>query len=588
MLNRLEKLTGAEKFGAEISQIRTNLFTEKFRLVILGQFKRGKTTFINALLSADVLPTDVIPVTATITEIQYRDQPGALVSFFDQAPKEIGTEELHHFISESENPKNKSKVDKVDVYYPAAVLEHGFTLVDTPGVGSIHEHNSRLTREYIPQADAAIFLLSADPPVTEIELSFLKFLEPLVPKLFYVLNKKDYLDEKSLVRVIEFNQQVLQNALAHEIEIMPLSARQALQGQINNHPEQLKESGLPRLQKELESFLLQERGKLFLTSNLTRFTRVCQEWKNLIEIDRRAREMTGEQLSENLQKFNEYMKDLDRHVDRLTFLLEGIKTRILEYYDRESQVFFKQTCKSIHETALDYGHQHLQNTKKDLVEEIEEIVNQQIVDTFEPFRLSVENKIAQKYKEHIDDLGKEVSAIVQEVYRYSASLFKIERTNQFAESAWKYKSEFTYKTWENPSNLQSMERVLVLSLPRFLFMRRLKKQLKEQIASKTDRQIGRLRGDLFYRLTNNNNDFLYEFKNHLERIREAISTLITKNLRLKEEGDQELQETGRVQQLIWESLEKLLTEAQNLQDILGNTAKQTLDSEGNQRENRYI
>jgi predicted GTPase len=171
---KLEQVIPEKHLVKLLADIRQNLQQEHFRLVILGQFKRGKSTFINALLGNTILPTDVIPVTAVITEIHYGPAPEAQVSFLGSSVQTIPLDQLEPYVSESQNPKNQKKVDKVAIYYPAEMLKKGVILVDTPGVGSIHEHNTRLTQEYLVQADAAVFIFSADPPLTELEQDFLK------------------------------------------------------------------------------------------------------------------------------------------------------------------------------------------------------------------------------------------------------------------------------------------------------------------------------------------------------------------------------------------------------------------------------
>ena len=88
------------------------------------------------------------------------------------------------FVTEEGNPKNRLGVEEVEILHPAPILQHGVVLIDTPGVGSTFTHNTRSTLNFLPQCDAALFVVSADPPLTEVETEFLKVVKSKVERLF--------------------------------------------------------------------------------------------------------------------------------------------------------------------------------------------------------------------------------------------------------------------------------------------------------------------------------------------------------------------------------------------------------------------
>ena len=85
---------------------------------------------------------------------------------------------------------------QVEISHPAAILKHGVVLIDTPGIGSTFTHNTEATLNFLPQCDAALFVVSADPPLTEVEAEFLKEVRSRVSRLFFIFNKVDYLNEQ--------------------------------------------------------------------------------------------------------------------------------------------------------------------------------------------------------------------------------------------------------------------------------------------------------------------------------------------------------------------------------------------------------
>jgi ribosome biogenesis GTPase A len=185
--------------------LEEKLATGQLHLAVLGQMKRGKSSFINALLGADVLPTGVLPVTAIITEIRYGSEPQATVMYTTGALREsvaIGT--LADYITEVGNPGNTKQVASVEISYPSAFLESGIVLIDTPGIGSTHAHNTETTESYLEYVDAGIVVLSVDLPITEVESQFLRRIKGEIPKLFFIVNKTDIGTPDELSKITEF------------------------------------------------------------------------------------------------------------------------------------------------------------------------------------------------------------------------------------------------------------------------------------------------------------------------------------------------------------------------------------------------
>ena len=175
----------------KLLSLEEKLESNQLHLAVLGQMKRGKSSFINALLGAEVLPTGVLPVTAVITKIRYGPYPDATVLFTTGRQERTALSTLADYITETGNPGNRKQVASVEINYPSPFLNGGMILVDTPGIGSTHSHNTRTTEGYLENIDAGIVVLSVDPPITEVESLFIKDMKKEIPKLFFILNKID-------------------------------------------------------------------------------------------------------------------------------------------------------------------------------------------------------------------------------------------------------------------------------------------------------------------------------------------------------------------------------------------------------------
>jgi Dynamin family len=163
--------------------------------VCVGQFKRGKSTLLNALIGMDVLPAGVIPVTSVVTVLRHGEQLGARVRFQDHQWMSADVSALADYVTEERNPDNRKGVSGVEVFVPSDLLAHGMSLVDTPGLGSVTEAGAAATHAFVPHIDAALVVLGADPPISGDELALIDRIADKTPRLIYVLNKADRVSE---------------------------------------------------------------------------------------------------------------------------------------------------------------------------------------------------------------------------------------------------------------------------------------------------------------------------------------------------------------------------------------------------------
>lgn len=194
-------------------ELREKIRTNRFNLVVVGQFKRGKTSLINALLGAEILPVSVVPLTSIVTVMTYGEALRIKVYFNNNKVSEIKTESLSEYVTEKGNPKNRKNIREVVVTYPSPYLKDGVRLIDTPGVGSIYQHNTDVAYQYLPRSDAALFLLSVDQPMNQAEIDFLMDVKEYANKIFFILNKADYLQENDLHEAVEISRTTLREEM---------------------------------------------------------------------------------------------------------------------------------------------------------------------------------------------------------------------------------------------------------------------------------------------------------------------------------------------------------------------------------------
>ncbi len=194
-------------------------------IAVLGQFKAGKSSFLNGFIEKDLLPTGVVPLTSVITRITYGEKERALVTFADGRIDETSITCIDEYVSESKNQENRKNVLWVDLELPELKPYRGLRFVDTPGLGSIFKHNSEVTERWVPEIGIAMIAVSADRPLSEGEILLIKEAEKYSPDIVLLLTKVDLFTESQISEIIEFMESSLRKAFDRDIPIYCFSSK---------------------------------------------------------------------------------------------------------------------------------------------------------------------------------------------------------------------------------------------------------------------------------------------------------------------------------------------------------------------------
>jgi len=194
-------------------------------VAILGQFKAGKSSFVNSLVGRDVLPVGVIPVTTVITRLRFGERERAVITFYDGTTKEIPVSALDEYTSEAKNPSNEKNVETVDIELPGLADYAGLRLVDTPGLGSVFKAHMEVSANWLPEAGAAVLAVSADRPLSENDLQLIRELTQYTPRIILLLTKADLLTPSQQEEVVRFFEDTLKRELNREFPIYLYSTK---------------------------------------------------------------------------------------------------------------------------------------------------------------------------------------------------------------------------------------------------------------------------------------------------------------------------------------------------------------------------
>lgn len=420
--------------AARLNTLRERLQQRRLQIAVLGQFKRGKSTFVNALIGVPVLPTAVVPLTAIPTFIAWRSEPLIQVSFTDGKPAEHFTpkdahairEVLSRFVTEEANAKNHLHVERVDLFYPADILADGTVLIDTPGIGSTLAHNTEAALRVIPECDASLFIVSADPPITETEVAYLRKLKPKIGQTFFIMNKIDYLGAEDRRNVVAFLRKVLEEELLIKsgAPIFCVSARAALSAKQANDRQAVSDSGLADVEEHLLRYLSTEKTQALTDAIKQKAADVVERAISEVELRMQAFKIPLKDLQEKSTAFAHSLAIIED--ERLTVgdLLAGDKRRLID--NLETQIArFRGTALleliPVIDTGLSLSESEWQRYIKSEVSAAIERLFTRAAEDFVADYSSQAEAILSNHKRRIDEL-------VEEVRRTAAHTFDVALT----------------------------------------------------------------------------------------------------------------------------------------------------------------
>lgn len=384
---RERTLNRADVLRAAADRLQHNQFT----LAVVGEFSRGKSSLINAMLDApDLLPTSIKPSTAAITVLQYApDPPRASVLFRDGSVREnLPLECLREYccasgldgsalhpplgstlarmrtggltedaaIQEMERQVREAlplpAVHQVNVWYPSPLLADGVVLVDTPGIGSVNPEHGEATRAFIHKADAVIFLINTDPVISASECNFLTFLQDYTSRFLFVVTKTDRFDEAERRESMAYTREVIREFTGiADPPIFPVSAKRYMEARAAGSEEGMRESGLPQFLSALQLFLIRERGHAFIREHVMTALTHLNELRSATEMELEAMRLTRTDLQQRLQATQPGLAMARQARDRILERLDHELAQIPEALGGEADILWIRLSASLREAV---------------------------------------------------------------------------------------------------------------------------------------------------------------------------------------------------------------------------------------------
>jgi len=310
------------------------LESERFHLVVLGEFNHGKSTFVNALLGSDILPTGITPTTASINHVVFAQHPTSRVVLTTGESRYLDPQQLKEWVTVAGG--HAGEVAYVEVGYPSNLLENQVVLVDTPGVNDLNEQRAEVTYGYVPRADAVVFLLDAGQALKDSEREFLRsrVLESARDRLIFVLGKMDMLSADERVAVTDYVKGGLAQLMPEPV-VFPLSAKDWAKSKD-------AASGMPELLAYLERFLARDRAQVILDNAAADASRTAGYLENNLGVRMRAYDLDLGELEQRIAAVREQLDTSKRKLDELHIRIDADAASIKNQVELELEAFARE------------------------------------------------------------------------------------------------------------------------------------------------------------------------------------------------------------------------------------------------------
>ncbi len=428
----------------DVKKDMTMLKAENFQLVVVGEFSRGKSTFVNAMLGRRILPSSIKPTTAVISKISYDDEPTYKLHYrnSNMPVQEISAEKFSELIAPKETNliekiqaqlafNKQSELDSIsyaEIGYPLDFCRENVNVVDTPGTNDLNAGRIEITYNYVEKADAVILVLAANNPLTASELEFLKerVLGNQIKDIFFIINYKDALnshqEEEVVKNYINDNLHEKLPELPANLKMYMVSSLQALlyrrqningeilkPRQLAQLPEDFNDTGFPEFEKSLGEFLANDKGKAKINKYAERGSKISHRIYEDINLRLEMSTKSLDEITAQYNKLEPAFKNAQKEVKRVIRILKDNLENGVEDISNECTIAGNKMRNAANSVVDSYSGSYNED-------EIKQKVNRAVHEKINKFIRKVSKKQQDLFDDQMEYVNSELKKIWNDVY----------------------------------------------------------------------------------------------------------------------------------------------------------------------------
>ncbi len=345
--------------GDSFDVLKKDIEEDYYMIVTVGEFNNGKSTFLNALVGEDFLPTGVTPTTATINSITWGEkrefQVHKVNGVIEQQTRK--TEDLNQFIVSSDF--NAEEVEFLKIYHPSPLLKDKIVLVDTPGLNDINKLRSNVTYQFIPRADVVFFVVNISAPIRKTEYKFLAetLLKQGLDRIIFIANFIDRIEEDEIDEVlIEIENRIKSSTGLQQVDVFPLSAYEALTGRLDGDDELVGISGITAIEEKMKQVCQSgSRSDEKSARYKVRLTHCLNDLLEFIKEKQAILQKAENELNEDLNRILEWKGNQKEREQILQTYIDNRKTEIMLIVRKSIDHLFQQINEEVEEKIQLYN-----------------------------------------------------------------------------------------------------------------------------------------------------------------------------------------------------------------------------------------
>ncbi len=556
LARRIAELPGQERsLTARAARLAEKAATARYHIAVLGDFKRGKSTVVNALIARTVLPTGVLPLTTVATEVRFGSaQDAACVIFEDGRRLRISVDEVSRFVSEEENPGNRNAVVRVEIEVVQLLGAPGVVLVDTPGLASVSERQSTAARDALEVSDGAVVVLSVDSPLSQSEATLVTELGERGGRCFIVVNKCDHVSSAELDQVRGYVAAQLERLLGRDVSPYMISARRAIDARGGGPG---GDPGFDAFRRDLVAFVRDELAAARQAAEALELGRLAAGVSAALAVERAAANLDLDTLGERLRRFEAAADDVrrlfadDRHLlDRdVAAIIQGAGRTLTEHAAGAAAREWPRIADgvaTVRGRALDRA--------------LDDAVAGAVRRIFEPLRLAAQSRIDEAWGSSAARFARQVHARASELRAAANELFDVCLPDLAVPMVAAQPERFSYVFLHVESPGTSLGRFVQTLLPTRGSRRRMLEAARLRFWRELDKHAGRARYDFGERLEAAKRSFVADMTAELDEIEASIVTAVHTARAALEET--EARQSARAEE--WRHAAEIASEAERL------------------------
>lgn len=537
----------ARQVAADARSVAERVSEGRFYVACIGQFKRGKSSVLNALVGDSVLPTGVVPVTTVPTIVRYGSHAAARVRFEAAGGWiDIPITSVDEYVSEEKNPENVKQVAALEIFVPSPLLATGMCFVDTPGLGSVFTGNTAATRAFIPHIDAALVVIGADPPLAGEELVLLEAVAQHVRDLIITVNKADRTTDAERAEAVAFARRQIEKRLPQH-SVGPLFEVSAA--------EQIEHRGTGRDWEKLVASLnslIEGSGRRLIHAACERgLERISEQLLVIIAVEREGLQRPIEESENRIAAMKQTIADAERSMRDLGYLFMAEQQHISDMFVDRHKTFLARVLPQAHQ-EFDVSLQSISgwlgpSYRRRAFHQAQELARRHVVPWLRPEQEKAENeyrRVALRFVERANEfLNKLADAGIPELARLPHALD--------SEHGFRIRSEFTFYEYRDVAQPASPVRWLADLMIGLLGARRIiRNDAQEFLTRLLETNSTRVHSDILNRIQESRGKLEAEIRRLLHEVSRIAEQALVRARKVKEDGKPAVQaELNRLDQL---------------------------------------